>query len=129
MAKRDAGTFSVELAIIFPMFVALSAVVLVAGSIAQGHIDVKNAAQEGARAATLQREPGAAVAAGSAAALQQISDCDSPSVQVDTSNFQPGGSVTVTVRCTVHAPLGQSRPMSAQATEVVDTYRENPDGT
>lgn len=125
-SKRDSGSFSVELAMIFPAFLFISAIVLVAGSIAQGHIDVQNAAQEAARAATLERDPGAAAAVGRSTGMQQISDCDGPSVAVDTSNFQAGGSVTVTVRCTVNAPLGQSRQMSATATEVIDTYRGDP---
>jgi hypothetical protein len=55
--------------------------------------------------------------------------CASLTVSTDTSRFTPGGSVTVTVTCTVGLSglaglrLPASETISSQASSVVDTYR------
>lgn len=55
--------------------------------------------------------------------------CSTLEAIVDTSDFEPGGTVTVTVECT--APMADvtllgvpgTRTFTATATEVIDTYR------
>lgn len=121
-SKSDRGAVSTEFAVVFGAFVLFASTVLVAGKLAQSEIDIRNAAQEAARAATLERDAGSAQAVAVATATAQISRCDNPSVIVDTNGFRPGNVVTVTVACEADV-MFSTRHLSATAHEIIDVYR------
>jgi len=92
---------------------------------------VRHAADEGARAASLVSRP-AMVAAASSAANADLAgngaNCSSSSVAVDVVDGGEVDSVTVTVTCVINGAgtelLGASaRSVTASSTEVIDRYR------
>lgn len=125
-----ATEFAIVMAAILLGFVALA---IYGGRVVQAENDVQSAAQEAARAATLERDPAAADAAARTVATANLThsgvSCPTPTVTVDLSRFEPGGQVTVAIVCrTSFADLGslgvaRSRSFHATATEVIDTYR------
>lgn len=131
--RDERGTVAVEVAVIAPALVALLLLVVFAGRVSQADGDVRRAASEAARAASLVQEPGAARAAGEEVAAMNLASngvgCGSLQTSVDTDDLVPGGSVTVTVRCTASMAdvtlLGVpgSRTFVARSVEVVDRYR------
>ena len=126
-----ATEFAVLMAVILLSFFALA---IYGGRVVQAENDVQSAAHEAARAASLEGTPGAAVTA-----ARQVADANlarsgvacggGASVSVDTSQFGPGGQVTVTVTCSASfsdvGSLGVAdvKAFTASATEVIDTYR------
>jgi Flp pilus assembly protein TadG len=110
MRQRDAGSVSVEIAVLAPAFLLLVVLAAVAGrtAIAQNAVDL--AAHEAARTASLARTAAAAETDGEAAAratlAEQGLDCGgTPVVEVDTSGFaaelgEPA-TVSATVTCDV----------------------------
>ena len=129
----DRGSVAVETAVVAPALVVLLLLVVFAGRVAQAAGDVRRAAAEGARAASLAQYPEEATAAAVdvVAANLATSDvgCADLETTVDTTAFAPGGAVTVTVRCVASmtdvALLGVpgERVFSAQSVEVIDRYR------
>ncbi|KUM97367.1 hypothetical protein AQI95_41855 [Streptomyces yokosukanensis] len=137
-AHRDRGDIAIEAVIVMPLLLAL-ALVFIAGarlSIAGQKTDA--AAQAAARAASLERNPGAGQAAAQQAAADSLASqnqsCSATSVSANTSGLAaPIGqisSVTVRVSCTV--PLGDLffldggpgvRTVSSSFTSVVDAFR------
>ncbi|QKV81802.1 pilus assembly protein TadE [Amycolatopsis sp. Hca4] len=115
------------------MLLVFVAVVVHRGVDARLRLD--DAAHQAARAASFQRTPAAAVAAAQATATAALTHaglvCRDAATSATTS-ANPGSTVVVTVRCTVD--FGQAlilgvpgnRTLSAQASEVVDTYRSQP---
>jgi Flp pilus assembly protein TadG len=130
---RDRGSVSTELVIATPFLILLLvfvAVVIHRGVDARLRLD--DVAHQAARAASLARSPSAATEAAQQQASQALASsttCRQPSVVVDTSQFVPGGLVTVTVRCTVDfadaapfLPAG-GKNMSATASSPIDPWR------
>lgn len=132
-AQDDRGSVAVEVAVIAPAFVALMLLVVFAGRVAQAEGDVKRAASEAARAASLVENPTDATAAAHDVAQANLDAsgvaCGSLTTDTDTSALTPGGSVTVTVTCTASMAdvslLGVpgERTFVARSTEVIDRYR------
>jgi Flp pilus assembly protein TadG len=133
MRRRDeSGSAAVETVLIVPVLVALLMFAVFGGRLATAKNHVVSAAQDAARAASLRDDPAAATADATATAESSLAaagiSCSSRDVTVD-ANLEPGGLVTVRVRCTTPlsdlALLGLpgSRTLSATATERVDTYR------
>lgn len=133
--RSERGSISVEVAVIAPAFVFLMLLVVYAGKVSEADGNVERAAAEGARAASLRQNPAAAsddaravVEANLAAAGVPCSQLDT---SVDTSMFEPGGTVTITVRCDASMAdvtlLGVpgTRSFTATSTEVIDTYRSD----
>ena len=118
-------------ALIAPAAIALALVILFLGRSVDGRATVQSAAESAAQAAAQERSPAAAIAAAEqvgAAMLVDATSCSEPSVVVDTSAFGPGGTVAVTVACTVSAaglelidPPAQTSTATAFAT--IDPYR------
>lgn len=107
-------------------------VILFLGRGVDSRATVQVAAESGAQAAAQERTPSAAVAAGTAAAtamLLDVSSCSGPSVFVDTTEFGPGGVVSVTVSCTVSTRgvelINPPQPGSTVATAIatIDPFR------
>jgi Flp pilus assembly protein TadG len=129
----DQGSAAVELALVTPLLVLLLMLIVAAGRLVQGRLEVASAAAQAARAASLARDPAAAAAqatavASSALASQHLT-CGSLTVSTDTAAFRPGGQVTVQVSCTVslsglallHLPGAET--LTAQAAAPIDLFR------
>jgi Flp pilus assembly protein TadG len=131
--SRDRGSAAAELVLVTPLLIVLLLLAVAAGRLVTGRLDVDSAAQQAARAASQAGTPGQASAqaaqAAQAALAGQPVTCDPALVTTDTSQFAPGGEVTVQVTCTVrlsdlsllHVP--GSETVTATATAPVDTYR------
>ena len=133
--RSERGSVSVEVAVIAPAFVFLLLLVVFAGKVSEADGNVERAAAEGARAASLRQNPGDAIDDAQAVVAANLDaagvPCTSLDTVVDTSTFEPGGTVTVTVRCEASMAdvtlLGVpgTRSFSATSTEVIDTYRSS----
>lgn len=135
-SRWEAGALSTELAVVTPVIIGLVLFVVYAGRTVEAEADVAHAAYEAARTATLTGTPETAETAARQAAAANIAQgsvaCQTLDVDVDTSSFQAGGQVTVTVTCdasfsdlTLLAVPG-TRTFTASAVSVVDTYRAQP---
>ena len=133
--RSERGSISVEVAVIAPAFVFLMLLVVYAGKVSEADGNVERAAAEGARAASLRQNPAAAVDDARAVVEANLAaagvPCSQLDTSVDTSIFEPGGTVTVTVRCDASMAdvtlLGVpgTRSFTATSTEVIDTYRSD----
>lgn len=132
--RADRGSVAAEVTIIAPFLVMLLvfvAVVIHRGVDARLRLD--DAAHQAARAASIERTPVTATAAAQSAASSALSSagvtCTSLTVDTATGGMRPGGTVSVTVSCTVDfgdalilGVPGQKR-LSATAVEPIDTWR------
>ena len=133
--RSERGSISVEVAVIAPAFVFLMLLVVYAGKVSEADGNVERAAAEGARAASLRQNPAAAIDDARAVVEANLAAAGVPCLQldtsVDTSMFEPGGTVTITVRCDASMAdvtlLGVpgTRSFTATSTEVIDTYRSD----
>jgi Flp pilus assembly protein TadG len=114
-----------------PVLVVLLLFIAYAGRSGVAVEQVRHAADQGARAASLVRSSAMSGAA-SAAALADLRangvSCASPSVSTATGSSGGLRTVTVTVSCSVSRTglslLGvENRSVSARSTEVIDRYR------
>lgn len=129
----DRGSVAVETAVVAPALVLLMLLVVYAGRISHLDASVQPAASEASRAATLAGTPEAAEQAADDAARANLGTTSTPcsdlAIEVDTTDFRPGGSVTATIRCGASmsdvALLGVpgTRTFTASSTEVIDRYR------
>lgn len=133
--RRDdeGGSIAVEVAVIAPAFLMLMLLVVFAGRVAEANGNVERAASEAARAASLRQHPGDAADDAHDAAESNLAaagvPCTDLDVAVDTTDFEPGGTVTVTLTCRASMAdvtlLGVpgTRTFSARAVEVIDLHR------
>jgi Flp pilus assembly protein TadG len=137
LVRADRGSATLELVVWGPVLLLILGAVLVGGRLALAHQSVEAAAAEAARAATAAPDVATARVAALDAASTSLSSaglaCDTPSVQVDTSQWGlPAGvpgRATATVACTV--PLGDlavpgfpgTRLVTASASSALDTFR------
>ncbi|MDA8072947.1 MAG: pilus assembly protein [Actinomycetota bacterium] len=133
---RQRGSATVELLVLVPVVVVFASFVVALGRYEVVRAEVAGAARAGAEAAAEAPTPYAASAAARQAAPAAVDAaggaCRHLAVSTDVGAFDPGGSVTVTVRCTV--PLADlavpGLPGSASTTSTVrapiDTYRNQP---
>lgn len=131
----DRGSVAVEAAVIAPALVLLLLLVVFAGRVSHLDAAVQRASSEASRAASLQASPDSASEAAYTVASANLASnavpCTELAVDTDTSNFRPGGSVTIEIRCTASmsdvALLGVPghRMFTAVSTEVVDRFRGN----
>lgn len=133
-ACRDGGFSSLELVILTPVLLAMLLLVVGFGRVTHGRQMVQQAAAAAARAATLDSSPiQARIDARSEAhaVLDQAGvSCQSFNAYVDTSEFQPGGQVSVTVTCTaslsdlVSVGFPGSKTLTASATSPIEQFRQ-----
>ena len=130
--NRERGSAALEITLVTPLLILVLLFVIGLGRLASARGEVDGAARDAARAASITRNPAAAVTAAKAAAEATLADrlisCHHVHVSTDTSDFQPGGSVTVDVACDVDladvAPAGfGTRTLHGHAIAVIDTYR------
>lgn len=135
LMRDESGSVAAEVAIAVPLLVAL---VVFAGVLVYRGVDARlrldDVAHEAARAASLTRSPAAAQVAAQQTATGSLAaagvGCADPAVAVDTSDFVPGGVVTVTVSCRLGLSgaatllaVADSRTLSATASSPLDVYR------
>ena len=133
--NQQRGSAPVELALLTPMVIVLLLFVVFVGRIVTTQQDLDAAARDAARAASLRATPDAAARDATTALAASLAShdlsCPAPDVDVDTSRFQPGGAVSVTVTCDVsfadlaHLGVPGSRRITARSTAVIDTYRSD----
>ncbi len=131
--RSERGSISVEVAVIAPAFIFLMLLVVYAGKVSEADGNVERAAAAGARAASLRQHPDGATDDAQDAVEANLAaagvPCSNLETVVDTSSLEPGGSVTVTVRCQASMAdvtlLGVpgTRTFVATSTEVIDSYR------
>jgi Flp pilus assembly protein TadG len=129
----ERGSVTTELVIVTPLLLLLLLFVVALGRMAGSRIDINGAASEAARAASIARTPLAAQDAARQIATAALADqhvtCASLDVSTDTTAFQPGGTVTVTVRCEVKLGdltglrLPSAKTLTATASAPIDRYR------
>ncbi len=133
VVSSDRGSIAVETAVVAPAFVFLLLLVVFAGRVSHLDAAVQRSASEASRAASLEGSPEAAEQAAIDAAMANLDStavpCTDLAITTDTSDFVPGGSVAVEVRCDASmsdvALLGVpgTRTFVATSTEIVDRYR------
>lgn len=98
------GSMSIELVLITPVLVGLVLTVAGAARYVEARNQVNAASYAAARAASLEATKPEAIAAGEQAADRALEDrgrsCATLEVTVQTSDFQAGGAMRVTVTCT-----------------------------
>ena len=133
--RNERGSVSTEMAVVMVSFFAgFLMLVVFAGRVAQAENDVRSAAHQAARAASLTGNPARAESE-----ARRVVDANLVSsgltcrngldVIVGLDQFQPGGWVTVTVSCraafsdVASLAVPGTRTFRSTATEVIDTYR------
>lgn len=94
-----------EIVLVAPLLIAMLLLVVGLGRLASTREVVDGAARDAARQASLRRSPERAVADAHSVATDTLAGrdvtCSQLAVEVDTSDFRPGGSVGVDVACRV----------------------------
>ena len=129
----DNGSATAELVILTPVLILFLLLVVALGRLSGARLDVNAAAAQAARAASIARDPASATTdatqTASAALASQHLTCAHLSIAVDTTQFNPGGDVAVTVSCSVdlstltglHLPARET--LSDRFVEPIDLYR------
>ncbi|MEU1899358.1 TadE/TadG family type IV pilus assembly protein [Nocardiopsis dassonvillei] len=129
--RDDRGSASVELILLVPVLIVALVLMVVAGRQVSAALITQDAAAAAARAASLQRGSSAARTQAHQTAERELADrgvvCSPFAAVVDTSGFEPGGTVGVRVACTVTVVdlggFGGQRTLTATALSPVDPYR------
>jgi Flp pilus assembly protein TadG len=118
------GSATVELVLLTPLLVLIALAVLAVGRVTTARLDVEGAATQGARAASMARSPQTATRDAQDTVARSLAEdhisCSSLDTTVDTSAFEPGGWVTVTVTC--HIDLDQLTGLALPATHTITTH-------
>jgi Flp pilus assembly protein TadG len=124
----------VELTLLTPLLVALLLFIVVVGRFAEARFEVDDAARDAARAASLGRSPDEARSMAEQAAAATLDAggvaCRAMTVDVDLSDFRPGGNVAADVACVVDLAdvglirLPGAKTLAASSVAVVDIFRE-----
>jgi Flp pilus assembly protein TadG len=134
--RDDRGSMMVELAgFLLPAIVLVMAIAVAALNLSVSRIDLEFTAAAAARTASLQRTPAAAADAATQTAQADLAarsiTCADLRVSTDVSQWRRGGSVTVTVSCTVRvgalagfAGIPATLTAHSTATAAIDVYRQ-----
>jgi Flp pilus assembly protein TadG len=132
-ARKEEGQAIAELVIVTPVLLLVIVLMISLGRIDSAQGDVESAARAGVQAAVLQDNPNDAQAQAVAAVASTLGTagltCPSPHVITNTSDFTPGGSVSVTVTCVtsladVSVPgVPGTKTLSATSVAPIDPYR------
>lgn len=131
--SAEAGSLTVEAVVLVPVVVLFALVSLALGRVEMAKEQVVAAARAGVEAASVMPDPASAGAAASAAAVPAVfgraHSCAKLSVSTHTSDFVPGGAVSVTVSCRVSLAdlllpgLPGSTVITASESAPIDPYR------
>lgn len=91
---------SVETVMLAPVLLLFLLFLVGAGRVVEAQGEVNGAARDAARAASVQRDRGAAEEAATSAATGALADCP-PEVSMAGTDWRAGGAVEVTVTCTL----------------------------
>lgn len=131
--RHEDGTAAVELVFVAPILLVVLLLVVGLGRMAYARQQVEGVAADAARAASLERNTALSAAAGRDMARASLGraglSCQALDVDVDISDYRPGGSVNVRVRCT--ASLGDvalsglpgQRVFTADASVPIENWR------
>lgn len=132
-ARRDGGSAAVELVLLTPVLVVLMLFVVYAGRSGEGMSELRHAADQGARAASLvARSRMSSVAR--AAVLDDLrtsgTSCVDPTVRVRQRITASAISVTVDLTCRVSTQGANllritPRVIRASSTEIIDRFRSD----
>lgn len=131
---HEHGGISLEALILAPGMMLILVLVIVGGHIGLATVAMDAAAQNGARAASIERTPASARTAATSAVNSTLDqhglECSTRATDIDVAAVgkQAGqhGAVHVHVRCTVAmTPLPGSRVVESRASSAVDTYRQS----
>lgn len=128
--RGETGSAAVEVAMLAPVFLALISFVVFVGRIGSLGQNTASAARDAARAASIHSAApdGWAIDAATTTLSDSQVSCRDLMVDVDSSRSEPGGSVTVTVTCTVEVrdltglPLPGAKSVSSSSVAVIDRY-------
>jgi hypothetical protein len=132
--RGDAGNVDV-IALIWltPILLAAACLIVAAGRVSSARQQLTYTAETAAQAGALARTPTQATLDAqhvAATALKDPTWCrNGPTIQVDTADFQPGGTITVALACHVrrddlYGPfIPGDQAITAHAAAVIDTYR------
>jgi Flp pilus assembly protein TadG len=131
--RDERGGSSMELVLMTPAVLVLLLFVVAGGRLVLAREHVDAAARDAARAGTIARSAVSAEAEATRVADARLADagvtCRTLHVNVDLTDYRPGGTVTTTIDCTVDLSdltlLGVpgTRTITATAVETVDTFR------
>lgn len=103
--RTDRGSESVSTCMLLVFAVIMATLVVLCFRLASTRLDLNATAASAARAASIARNSQAATDAATTTATANLAShhrtCNPMSVNVDTSNFVRGGSVGVTITCTM----------------------------
>jgi Flp pilus assembly protein TadG len=132
LAGDVGATDALGLALLAPASIGLALAIVFLGRGVDARATTQIAAEAAAQAAAQERTPASAEAAAQRIGAEMLDDrtsCSAPTVDVDTSDFRPGGVVGVTVWCGVSTdglelispPSG--RRVGATAMAMIDPFR------
>lgn len=132
--RADRGSAATELTLLAPVLVmVLVLVAVVAHRVVDARLRLDSAAHQAARGASIERSAAGAERAADDLAASALGSagpsCADLNVATDTSGFRAGGTVTVTVSCSVDLTGGLllgvpgRTEVTAAATEPVDSFR------
>jgi len=134
--RGERGAVATELVLLTPLLIVLLLFVVALGRLAGARINVDGAAAQAARAASIATTPAQATAAAQESATAALGSdhvtCATLKVTISTARFAPGGSVSVTVSCSVALSgltglrLPVTEHVASTAISVIDTYRSAP---
>ncbi|HEX4126602.1 MAG TPA: TadE/TadG family type IV pilus assembly protein [Acidimicrobiales bacterium] len=135
LRRNERGSVAAELVLLTPLLILLLLFVVALGRLSGARLDVDGAAAEAARAASIARDPTTATAMAQQTATAALGSdgvtCGQLTVNTNTAQFAPGGSVAVTVTCHVGLSdltglrLPASESVTSTASSVIDTYRSS----
>lgn len=133
LRRNESGSVTAELVLLTPLLILLLLFVVALGRLSGARLEVDGAAAQAARAASIAQDPTTATAMATQTATAALGSdhvtCTQLTVSTNTIQFAPGGSVAVTVTCTVALTdltglrLPASEAVSSRATAVIDTFR------
>lgn len=123
--RGEAGSATLELAVLAPVALAVLGVVVLAGHVESARTIVAQAAQDAARAATMARDQATAQSYASAAAAADLGGRDCRTWSMNLSGvLRPGAVMTATVTCTTGLGiLPGSYTTSRSSGAVIDPLR------
>lgn len=132
----EAGSTAVELTLLTPVLLVVLLFVVGLGRMAHARQQVESIAADAARAASLERDPARTAQRGREAAAASRDhaglSCRIMDVDVDLTDYRPGGAVTVTVTCTADladvaiSGLPGARRFTARSVVPIESRRSGP---
>jgi Flp pilus assembly protein TadG len=125
----DDGLSTIEVVILAPVMILFILVLVAFGQLVNGRSAVDSAARDAARAGSLQRLAGPALAEAREAAAADLRDVcvGAPQVRKTSAGFEPGGLFTVEVTCQVRGlaliGLDIGTHLTGRSSSPIDPYR------